>query len=188
MAADAGACGHPSRRRASARLLRMTAECTAPKVLRVRFGSQSKTIINHILKAQLYKPWALSATIEVMNVQRRPDLRPQFADHRIAAGNRSAGAVEGGTAASGRGGELERAGKPAQFGDHVQSKVVVDLHERRRQRRQSAGRRNPAEHRQYWRLRDEADRGDPDQSGARKAEVADRHQLQSRRGSLRPRL
>ena len=48
--------------------------------------SQSEMAINHILKAQLYKSWAFSAalppSIEVMNVQRRPDLRPQLADHR----------------------------------------------------------------------------------------------------------
>src|SRR3954468_16932946 len=99
-----------------------------------RITSQSKMQVNHILKAELYKTWAFSAYTEVMNVQRRPDLRPQFADHRIAPGNRSAGAVEGGTAASGRGGQLERSGQPAHLGDHVQSQVVVDLHERCHQR------------------------------------------------------
>ncbi|MGY3494810.1 hypothetical protein ACVW1B_004229 [Bradyrhizobium sp. USDA 4502] len=48
--------------------------------------------------------------------------------------------------------------------------------------------RDSPEHRQYRRVRDEADRRHPDESGSGETEVADRYQLQYRRRPLGSRL
>ena len=54
--------------------------------------------------------------------------------------------------------------------------------------RESAVVGSSSEHRQYRRVRDEADRRNADESGSGEIEVADRHQLQSGCGPVRPRL
>ena len=50
--------------------------------------------------------------------------------------------------------------------------------------RQSAAAGDSPEHRQYRRVRDEADHRHADESGSGEAEIADRHQLQSRGGPV----
>src|SRR6202171_4018569 len=123
-----------------------------------------------------------------MDVSRRSSLYPHVANDGTSPGNRSAGPAESGKTVAGRPDQLDRSRQEHASSAALQSPAVVDLHERGGNQRQSAADGNSSEHRQYRRFRHEADDRNADESGSGETEVADRHQLQSRGGSVRPGL
>src|SRR5882724_10250855 len=123
-----------------------------------------------------------------MDVSCRSSLCTYVTNDGTSSGNRGAGPAEGGTTVTGRPDQLERSGQEHASGATLQSPAVVDFHERGGDQRQSATDGNSSEHRQYRRVRDEADHRTADESGSGEAEVADRYLLQSRGGAVRPGL
>src|SRR5216684_6538850 len=123
-----------------------------------------------------------------MDVSRRSSLCTHVANDGTSPGNRGAGATESGKTIAGRPGQLERSRQEHASSAALQSQAVVDLHERGGNQRQSAADGNSSEHRQYRRFRHETDDRNAAEPGSGETEVADRHQLQSRGGPVRPGL
>src|SRR6266576_6458513 len=123
-----------------------------------------------------------------MDVSCRSSLCTNVANDGISSGNRGAGPAESGKTVAGRPGQLGRSRQQHAAGAALQSPAVVDFHERGGDQRQSAAAGNSSEHRQYRRLRHEADARNADESGSGEIKIADRHQLQSRSGPVRPDL
>src|SRR6266550_8954237 len=139
-----------------------------------RFQTNTVTTANHILKPTKYKTWAVSKPsvplqkipIEVMDVSCRSSLCTNVANDGISSGNRGAGPAESGKTVAGRPGQLGRSRQQHASGAALQSPAVVDFHERGGDQRQSAAAGNSSEHRQYRRVRHEADARNADQSGS----------------------